>query len=111
MSSLHQMSIVVMVLDHKHWLIVTAYRTHVIVSEMTDSYGKYRDELLFGRAWVYLPVVCTLAWPKVAWTRLIGASRSRAWLACAWRSQWGKISSDKLAHHVKVKVILDEAGL
>ena len=35
------------------------------------------------------PVVATEAWPNVAWTRWIGALRSKAWVAWAWRSQWG----------------------
>ncbi len=96
-ASLHPLSTVVMVLGHKHWLIVTEYRTHVIASEMAYSYGKYRNELSFGRACLYLPVVCTLVWSRVACTRLIGAPRSRAWLACAWRSQWGEIPAGRLA--------------
>ena len=52
-SSLYEVSTVVIVLGHKHWLVDTEYRTRVIVLEMADSYGKYRDELSFGRAWVY----------------------------------------------------------
>ena len=35
-------------------------------------------------------MVVMLAWPRVAWTRWIGAPRSRAWLAWAWRSQCGE---------------------
>jgi len=45
-----------------------------------------------GLAWVYLLVVRRSAWPSVACTKWTGAPRSRAWLAWAWRSQWGLTS-------------------
>ena len=49
--------------------------------------ARYRLLLSFGRACRYRPVVATLLWPSVACTRWIGAPRSRACEACAWRSQ------------------------
>ena len=51
--------------------------------------ARYRAELSPGRACVYADVVRRSACPSVVLTRWIGAPRSSAWLAWAWRSQWG----------------------
>src|SRR5262249_48569056 len=49
----------------------------------------YRAELSVGRACRYRPVVATEEGARVAWARWVGAARSEAWVACAWRSQCG----------------------
>jgi hypothetical protein len=53
-------------------------------------HGECAGGAVAGRAYRQRPVVATEAWPRVARTRWIGAPRSRAWVAWAWRSQRGE---------------------
>lgn len=55
---------------------------------------RYRLLLSSGRACRYFPVVAMSAWPSVSRTSVIGAPRSSAWDAWAWRNHWGETSGN-----------------
>jgi len=49
--------------------------------------------------------VATLLWPRVAWTTWIGAPRSSAWLAWAWRNQRGDSAPERPARRAAASPI------
>jgi len=53
-------------------------------------------------------VVVIEAWPSVAWTKWIGAPRSRAWEAWAWRSQCGETARSMMSElHLNLSRVMD----